>query len=138
LPAYNAALTLRQTWQEIPHDLVDETLLVDDHSSDDTVELARELGLTTFQHKMNLGYGRNQKTCYREALRGGADIVVMLHPDYQYSPLLINSVRYGLGVVSTALAYRVQNWGWMKFRMFNPSGSKLVDDYYEEVRTHAA
>src|SRR5260370_3176657 len=89
LPAYNAALTLRQTWQEIPHDLVDETLLVDDHSSDDTVGLARELGLTTFQHKMNLGYGRNQKTCYRQALRRGADIVWMLHPDYQYSPLLI-------------------------------------------------
>jgi len=89
MPAYNAAKTLRQTHSEIPLGIVDEVLLVDDGSSDETVFLARELGLTTFQHKSNFGYGRNQKTCYREALRRGADIVIMVHPDYQYSPKLI-------------------------------------------------
>lgn len=89
MPAYNAEKTLRQTVAEIPRDVVDEILLVDDASSDETVSLARELGLTTFLHERNFGYGRNQKTCYREALRRGADIIVMVHPDYQYSPNLI-------------------------------------------------
>ena len=89
MPAYNAARTLQQTYSEIPLDIVDDILLVDDGSSDRTVSLARELGLTTFLHKDNLGYGRNQKTCYREALRRDADIIIMVHPDYQYSPKLI-------------------------------------------------
>jgi glycosyltransferase involved in cell wall biosynthesis len=89
MPAYNAARTLQQTYNEIPLEVVDDVLLVDDGSSDSTVSLARELGLTTFLHKNNLGYGRNQKTCYREALRRRADIVIMVHPDYQYSPKLI-------------------------------------------------
>lgn len=89
MPAYNAERTLSQTVAEIPRDIVDEILLVDDNSSDETVHLAQELHLTTFRHERNFGYGRNQKTCYREALRRGADIVVMVHPDYQYSPNLI-------------------------------------------------
>ena len=89
MPAYNAARTLQQTYREIPFEVVDDVLLVDDGSSDRTVSVARELGLTTFLHKNNLGYGRNQKTCYREALRRDADIVIMVHPDYQYSPKLI-------------------------------------------------
>jgi glycosyltransferase involved in cell wall biosynthesis len=89
MPAYNAAKTLEQTVAEIPRDVVDEILLVDDASSDQTVELAKRLDLTVFIHEKNFGYGRNQKTCYREALRLGADIVVMVHPDYQYSPHLI-------------------------------------------------
>jgi len=89
MPAYNAAKTLRRTSDEIDRGVVDEVLLVDDHSADATVELSRELGLTTFLHKRNHGYGRNQKTCYREALKRGADIIVMLHPDYQYSPRLV-------------------------------------------------
>jgi len=89
MPAYNAARTLEQTYAEIPTAVVDDVILVDDGSSDETVELARQLGLTTFLHRENFGYGRNQKTCYREALRRGADIVVMVHPDYQYSPKLI-------------------------------------------------
>jgi glycosyltransferase involved in cell wall biosynthesis len=92
MPAYNAARTIRQTCAELPREVVDEVLLVDDHSSDATVTLARELRLTTFVHHQNLGYGRNQKTCYREALRRGADIVVMLHPDYQYSPRLVTAM----------------------------------------------
>jgi glycosyltransferase involved in cell wall biosynthesis len=89
MPAYNAAKTLEQTVAEIPRDVVDEILLVDDASSDKTVELAKRLDLTVFIHEKNFGYGRNQKTCYREAVRLGADIVVMVHPDYQYSPHLI-------------------------------------------------
>jgi glycosyltransferase involved in cell wall biosynthesis len=92
MPAYNAVRTLRQTCAELPRDIVDEVLVVDDHSSDATVQLARELRLTTFVHNQNLGYGRNQKTCYREALRRGADIVVMLHADYQYSPRLVTAI----------------------------------------------
>src|SRR5271157_2526847 len=89
MPAYNAARTLQQTCAELPPEIVDEILVVDDHSADTTVQLARELHLTTFVHHRNLGYGRNQKTCYRESLRRGADIVVMLHADYQYSPRLV-------------------------------------------------
>ncbi len=89
MPAYNAALTLEKTVGEIPRDIVDEILLVDDASSDETVDLASRLGLTVFRHEENYGYGRNQKTCYREALQHDADIVIMVHPDYQYSPNLI-------------------------------------------------
>jgi glycosyltransferase involved in cell wall biosynthesis len=89
MPAYNAARTLGKTVAEIPREIVDEILLVDDSSADQTVALARELDLTVFRHERNFGYGRNQKTCYREALRHDADIVVMVHPDYQYSPHLI-------------------------------------------------
>jgi glycosyltransferase involved in cell wall biosynthesis len=92
LPAYRAEKTLKQTYDGIPHDLVDLVLLVDDASCDRTVELACELGIQTFAHRRNLGYGANQKTCYAEALRAGADIVVMLHPDYQYDPRLITAM----------------------------------------------
>ena len=92
MPAYNAAKTLRRTYEEIPREVVDDVLLVDDHSSDTTVALSKELGIPTFLHKKNHGYGRNQKTCYREALKRGADIIVMLHPDYQYSPKLISAM----------------------------------------------
>jgi glycosyltransferase involved in cell wall biosynthesis len=88
LPAYNAAKTLRRTIDELPHEIVDDVILTDDASRDNTVELARELGLTTIRHAQNRGYGANQKTCYRTALERGADIVVMLHPDYQYTPKL--------------------------------------------------
>jgi glycosyltransferase involved in cell wall biosynthesis len=92
MPAYNAARTLRRTWDELPHDLVDEVVLVDDASGDDTVEVARELGIQVILHPANAGYGANQKTCYREALRRGADVVVMIHPDYQYSPRLATAM----------------------------------------------
>ena len=89
MPSYNAEETLARTVAEVPREIVDEILLVDDASSDKTVEVAARLGLTVFVHDKNFGYGRNQKTCYREALERGADIVVMVHPDYQYSPKLI-------------------------------------------------
>ncbi len=89
LPAYNAANTLRQTYAEIPHDIVDDVILTDDHSRDDTAAIAREIGIHTLQHESNRGYGDNQKTCYLAALERGADIIVMLHPDYQYTPKLV-------------------------------------------------
>jgi glycosyltransferase involved in cell wall biosynthesis len=89
MPAYNAAKTLRRTVAEIDRAVADDLILVDDRSSDDTVAVARELGLHILVHEKNRGYGGNQKTCYAEALKRGADIVVMLHPDYQYSPKLL-------------------------------------------------
>src|ERR1700750_546943 len=90
LPAYNAEKTLRQTYDEIDMSLVDDVILVDDASSDNTIGIAKEIGITNIiQHEQNKGYGGNQKSCYRKALNMGADIVVMLHPDYQYTPALI-------------------------------------------------
>lgn len=86
MPAYNAERTLERTFSEIPRDVVDGVILTDDASADATVEVARRLGITTLRHDVNAGYGANQKTCYRAALDAGADVVVMLHPDYQYSP----------------------------------------------------
>jgi glycosyltransferase involved in cell wall biosynthesis len=93
MPAYNAEKTLERTFSEIPHDVVDDLVLVDDRSQDSTVELARKLGVHhVISHDVNLGYGGNQKTCYRKALELGSDIVVMLHPDYQYTPKLIRAM----------------------------------------------
>jgi glycosyltransferase involved in cell wall biosynthesis len=92
MPAYNAEKTLRQTFKELPHEYVDGVILVDDASRDRTAVVATELGITTVIHSENKGYGANQKTCYREALRMGADIVVMVHPDYQYSPRLVTAM----------------------------------------------
>jgi len=109
LPAYRAEKTLERTFAEIPHDVVDEVLMVDDASNDDTVKLARELGIRTFVHDQNLGYGANQKTCYQEALRAGGDIVVMLHPDYQYDPRLIPAMAGMIGseIYDLVLASRI-------------------------------
>lgn len=92
LPAYNAERTLEKTYREIPKDIVDDVILVDDHSADGTIKAAQKLGITTIVHDKNLGYGANQKTCYKEALQRGADIVVMLHPDYQYPPKLVTAM----------------------------------------------
>jgi glycosyltransferase involved in cell wall biosynthesis len=92
LPAYNAARTLARTYAEIPHDIVDEVILTDDASQDATADLARSLGIHTLTHDRNTGYGGNQKTCYAEALARGADVIVMLHPDYQYSPRLVTAM----------------------------------------------
>lgn len=92
LPAYNAALTLNKTFNEIPHDIIDDIILTDDASKDNTVQIAQELNIHTIIHPQNRGYGANQKTCYKAALDRGADIVIMLHPDYQYSPKLLHAM----------------------------------------------
>lgn len=109
LPAYNAASTLERTVSEIPHDIVDEILLVDDYSKDETTRIARQLGLRVFLHKQNFGYGRNQKTCYIEALHTEADVVVMLHPDYQYKPCLVlpMAALVASGVYDVVVASRI-------------------------------
>lgn len=114
LPAYNAARTLRQTYADIPHDVVDEVVLVDDRSADETVEIARELGIRhVILHDENRGYGANQKTCYDAALALGADVVVMLHPDYQYTPHLIPAMAsvVAYGVYPVALGSRILGRG---------------------------
>ena len=252
MPAYNAAKTLEQTVRELP-EMADIRILVDDKSSDETVKIARRLGLQIFVHEKNYGYGRNQQTCYREALAAGADIVVMVHPDYQYTPLLVTamssmiafgvydvvlgsrivgggalrggmpfykyvanrfltafqnaftgaklseyhtgfrafskevlanlpllensddfvfdnemltqcicfgyrigelscptkyfreassisfsrSVKYGFGVLSTTLKYRLQKWGIARYKLFNPAGRKLLFDYYVPAEADA-
>src|SRR5436309_2583957 len=109
LPAYNAERTLEKTVAGIPHDIVDTILLVDDNSSDDTIAVARRLGLQVFLHEQNFGYGRNQKTCYTEALRLNADVVVMLHPDYQYEPRLVQPMAalIASGVYDVVVASRI-------------------------------
>lgn len=108
LPAYNAEKTLEATIQEVP-DIVDECILVDDQSRDRTVEVARGLGLTVLVHEKNRGYGGNQKTCYTNALARGADVVVMLHPDYQYTPLLLTAMAsmVAYGVYDLVLGSRI-------------------------------
>ena len=92
MPAYNAEKTLRKTYEELPHEYVDEVILVDDASRDNTPQIARELGIKTVIHPVNKGYGGNQKTCFRKALDLDADIIVMVHPDYQYSPRLVTAM----------------------------------------------
>ncbi|HEY6008971.1 MAG TPA: glycosyltransferase family 2 protein [Geobacteraceae bacterium] len=116
LPAYNAAKTLEMTYREIPFEFVDDVVLVDDASRDDTPEVARRLGITTIVHEENKGYGGNQKTCYRAALGLGADIVIMLHPDYQYTPKLITAMAamIAYGEFDAVLASRILGIGALK------------------------
>lgn len=92
MPAFNAEITLEKTYNEIPHNIVDKVILVDDKSSDNTLEVAKKLGIAIHSHEKNMGYGANQKSCYKIALELNADIVVMLHPDYQYTPKLITAM----------------------------------------------
>ncbi|MBT0653798.1 glycosyltransferase family 2 protein [Geomobilimonas luticola] len=116
LPAYNAGKTLEMTYHEIPFEFVDEVILVDDASRDDTAEVARRLGIRTIVHEQNTGYGGNQKTCYRTALEHGADIVVMLHPDYQYTPKLVTAMAamIAFGEFDAVLASRILGIGALK------------------------
>jgi len=115
MPAYNAAKTLEQTVRELP-EIVDLKILVDDGSSDQTVPVAAGLGLRVFVHEKNYGYGRNQQTCYKEALAAGADIVVMVHPDYQYTPLLVSAMTsmVAYGVYDVVLGSRILGGGALK------------------------
>jgi glycosyltransferase involved in cell wall biosynthesis len=117
LPAYNAEKTLEMTYNEIPFDIVDEVILVDDRSKDQTFEKAHELGINhVILHEVNKGYGGNQKTCYNKALEIGADIVIMLHPDYQYTPQLIHSMAFMIAneVYPVSLGSRILGKGALK------------------------
>lgn len=115
MPAYNAAKTLEKTVRELPEE-VDVKILVDDSSKDETASLSDQLGVLTFVHDRNYGYGRNQQTCYREALAAGADIVVMVHPDYQYTPALVSSIAsmVASGVYDAVLASRILGGGALR------------------------
>jgi glycosyltransferase involved in cell wall biosynthesis len=109
MPAYRAGRTLRQTFEAIPHDIVDEVILTDDASGDETAAVARALGIHTLVHERNRGYGGNQKTCYAEAIARGADVVVMLHPDYQYEPRLVTAMASMItsGIYDVVLGSRI-------------------------------
>jgi len=142
LPAYNAAKTLEKTYREIPFDLVDEVILCDDHSRDNTAELARSLGIQhVIVHEKNKGYGGNQKSLYNKAIEIGGDIVIMLHPDYQYTPKLIPSMVNIIGdhwrrVVSGGAGFPYPGYGRLERRYadvqihrqsLSHAGTKLVD-----------
>ncbi|MPV86779.1 glycosyltransferase family 2 protein [Ostreibacterium oceani] len=116
MPAYHAGLTLEQTYRELPHDIIDEVILVDDNSHDNTVTVAESLGITVIKHNENRGYGGNQKTCYQTALAHGADIVVMVHPDYQYDPKLAGAMisMIASGIYDAALGSRILGGGALK------------------------
>jgi glycosyltransferase involved in cell wall biosynthesis len=116
LPAYNAEKTLERTLAEVPMDVVDDVILVDDRSTDKTYELAEKLNIYAVRHETNLGYGGNQKTCYRLALERGADIVIMLHPDYQYTPKLITAMAslIACGEFDVVLGSRILGIGALK------------------------
>ena len=116
MPAYNAEKTLMKTYNEIPKDVVDGIILTDDASTDKTIEIAKRLNLRLLIHDKNKGYGANQKTCYKTALKAGADIVIMLHPDYQYSPKLIPAIAHLIitGEYDVVLASRILGKGALK------------------------
>ena len=147
MPAYNAARTLEQTYAEIDRSVVDDVLLVDDASADGTVAVARRLGLSHFVHPENRGYGGNQKTCYREALARGADIVVMLHPDYQYSPRLLPAmagmiasghfdVVLGSRILGVgALAGGMPRWKYVANRLLTAAENLLLGHKLAEYHT---
>jgi glycosyltransferase involved in cell wall biosynthesis len=148
LPAYNAAKTIEQTYKEIPFDIVDDVILVDDRSSDNTVEVAGRLTIKHIvQHEKNKGYGGNQKSCYNKAREIGADIVIMLHPDYQYTPKLIHSMSYLIaeGLYPVVFGSRILGKGalkggmpWYKYvanRMLTLFQNTLIDQKLSEYHT---
>jgi glycosyltransferase involved in cell wall biosynthesis len=136
MPAYNAAATLERTYHDLPKDYVDEVIVVDDCGKDNTLEIARKLGLTTFRHEQNKGYGGNQKTCYTEALARGADYVVMIHPDYQYDariiPAALNILE--LGICDVVLGNRIRtrkealSGGMPKAKYFANRGLTIIEN----------
>lgn len=135
MPAYNAEQTLEMTYAEIPHDIVDAVILVDDGSHDATAEVARDLGLQTIVHPENRGYGGNQKTCYAAALEIGADIVIMVHPDYQYTPKLIRAMAsliseglYDVVLGSRILGKGAREGGMPKYKYFGNRFLTLVEN----------
>ena len=154
MPAYNAQATLKETLEAIPNGIADEIILVDDCSSDNTVELSKSLGIKTFTHDKNLGYGGNQKTCYKEALNLGADIVVMLHPDFQYDPRLIPSLasmiaydNYDCAIASRMLVGSAKNSKMPKYKYFankfltafqNLFLNKNLSEYHSGYRAFSA
>lgn len=136
LPAYNAEKTLRKTIAELDTQVVDDILLVDDFSSDATVKLAKQLGIKVFLHDRNYGYGRNQKTCYREAIKYGADVIVMLHPDYQYSPKLVPAMaamivseEYELVLGSRILGGKARSGGMPMYKYIFNRFLTLVENF---------
>ncbi len=123
MPAYNAQATLKETFDNIPKEFIDDIILVDDCSKDDTVNISKSLGIRTILHSKNMGYGANQKTCYNEALKTGADIVIMLHPDFQYDPRLIPSLacmlaydNYDCAIASRMLVGSAKNSKMPKYK----------------------
>ena len=133
----NAARTLERTVQDIPKEIVDEILLIDDYSSDETVRVAQKLGLRIFLHAKNFGYGRNQKTCYTEALRTDADIIVMLHPDYQYQPRLVLPMAgliatgvYDVVIASRILGGKTQSGGMPLYKYLANRALTLVQNCF--------
>lgn len=148
LPAYNASRTLEKTYQEIPFDIVDEVVLTDDKSSDDTIEVGKKLGINhIISHEVNRGYGGNQKSCYNKALELGGDIVIMLHPDYQYTPKLIHSIAYIIanGLYPAVFASRILGKGalrggmpWYKYvanRILTFTQNELMSQKLSEYHT---
>ncbi|TAK00884.1 MAG: glycosyltransferase family 2 protein [Chloroflexota bacterium] len=152
MPAYNAARTLEQTYADIPHELVHEIILVDDVSRDETVEIARTLGLQVIVHRQNRGYGGNQKTCYDAALADGADVVVMLHPDYQYdatripalvAPILAGEADLMLGsrFLGDPLAGGMPRWKYLSNRFLtiveNVAFGLQLSEYHTGLRAYS-
>ena len=152
MPAYNAAKTLERTYADIPHDAIDGIILVDDVSKDETVDIARQLGLDVIIHQQNLGYGGNQKTCYKAALEGGADVVVMLHPDYQYdatripdliAPILSGEKHLMLGsrFLGDPLAGGMPRWKYVSNRFLttveNLAFGLRLSEYHTGLRAYS-
>ncbi len=152
MPAYNAAQTLERTYHDIPRDVVDHIILVDDVSSDETVEIAGRLGLDVIVHNENRGYGGNQKTCYREALAAGADVVVMVHPDYQYDPTRIPDVIapilhgeadmvLGSRFLGDPLGGGMPRWKWLSNRFLtaieNRAFGLSLSEYHTGLRAYS-
>lgn len=154
MPAYNAQATLKETYEAIPKDIIDDIILVDDCSKDDTVKIAKSLGIKTVVHEKNLGYGANQKTCYKEALALGADIVIMLHPDFQYDPRLIPALasmiafdNYDCAIASRMLVGSAKNSKMPKYKYFankfltmfqNLFLNKNLSEYHSGYRAFSA